>query len=53
MLEPIETERSTSTYPFTHQELLRLAAYKAAIEAGFYNEGKEPTPIARCDHSPK
>lgn len=26
-------------YPFTPRELARLAAYRAAVAAGFYNEG--------------
>ncbi|HYY88600.1 MAG TPA: hypothetical protein VFA49_07385 [Chloroflexota bacterium] len=29
---------TTTTYPFTDQELRRLASYRAAVAAGFYTE---------------
>jgi hypothetical protein len=34
-----------SPYPFTPRELARLAAYRAAVAAGFYNEGV-PSAVA-------
>ena len=33
-----EAETSSSTYLFSARELARLASYRAAIVAGFYNE---------------
>ena len=30
---------TTLSYPFTAQELARLASYRAAVRAGFYHEG--------------
>ncbi|MGH2367632.1 MAG: hypothetical protein ACRDI2_05485 [Chloroflexota bacterium] len=33
-------------YPFTPRELARLAAYRAAVAAGFYNEGLPPKGVA-------
>lgn len=34
---------ASAPYPFTPRELARLAVYRAAVAAGFYNEG------ALCD----
>jgi hypothetical protein len=40
MLVPTDTPiySDATSYPFTQRELVRLAAYRAAVKAGFYNE---------------
>lgn len=39
--EPVEQapQVQTAPYPFTAAELRRLEIYRAAVRAGFYNEG--------------
>ena len=41
---------TTTTYPFTDQELERLASYRAAVAAGFYTDwprAAKPKPPRR------
>jgi hypothetical protein len=44
MIRP-STEATSQLYPFTPAELARLAAYRAAVQAGLYTD-------ARCDPGP-
>jgi hypothetical protein len=44
MLNDAVTSEVTDVFTFTARELARLAIYRAAVQAGFYNEGFSPLP---------
>jgi hypothetical protein len=46
------TSRSGCEYPFSAAELARLAHYRAAIQAGFYNDAVSPVPGWAAGHTP-
>jgi hypothetical protein len=43
---------TTTTYPFTDQELQRLASYRAAVAAGFYTDWPREAKPKRARRRP-
>ena len=43
---------TTTTYPFTDQELRRLASYRAAVAAGFYTDWPRAVKPKRARRRP-